>query len=123
MAIDTAYFKKKLEEELALLETQLKTVARKNPSNPADWELTGAEMDVTTADPFDEATSYETEEENAGILNALEIRYNEVKDALARVEAGTYGICKVGGQEITRERLEANPAATTCTVHMNKDAS
>ena len=123
MVIDTAYFKKKLEEEFALLETQLKTVARKNPSNPDDWELKGAEMDVTIADPFDAATAYETEEENAGILNALEIRYGEVKAALARIEAGTYGICKVGGQEITKERLEANPAAGTCTVHMNKDAS
>ncbi len=38
----------------------------------------------------------------------------EVSDALARVDAGTYGICVVCGRPIAPARLEARPFATTC---------
>jgi RNA polymerase-binding transcription factor DksA len=37
----------------------------------------------------------------------------QVEKALARIEAGTYGISEVSGQPIPRERLEAEPTATT----------
>jgi RNA polymerase-binding transcription factor DksA len=37
----------------------------------------------------------------------------QVKRALARIEAGTYGISEVSGKPIPRERLEALPSATT----------
>ncbi len=35
----------------------------------------------------------------------------EIDDALARMAAGTYGICEVSGEPIPRERLEAIPYA------------
>lgn len=35
----------------------------------------------------------------------------EVEDALARIENGTYGVCIDCGREIARERLEARPQA------------
>lgn len=38
----------------------------------------------------------------------------EVDAALARVEAGTYGVCAVCGRAIAPGRLEARPTATTC---------
>jgi len=37
----------------------------------------------------------------------------QVEKALARIGAGTYGISEVSGKPIPRERLEADPAATT----------
>lgn len=40
----------------------------------------------------------------------------EVDAALARVDAGTYGICVVCGESIAPARLEARPFATTCIV-------
>ena len=118
MPINTTHFKQKLEEELALIEKELKTVAHKNPKTPGDWEVSAPEMGQLGADPMDEASAYEAEEGNAGILNELEIRYNELKDALKRIEDGAYGVCAVGGEEIEEERLEANPAATTCMKHL-----
>ncbi|RKS90149.1 TraR/DksA family transcriptional regulator [Microbacterium sp. AG790] len=38
----------------------------------------------------------------------------EVDAALARMDAGTYGICVVCGNVIAPGRLEARPMATTC---------
>lgn len=38
----------------------------------------------------------------------------EVDAALARVDAGTYGICAKCGRDIPPGRLEARPFATTC---------
>lgn len=36
---------------------------------------------------------------------------------MQKIEAGTYGICEVSGEEIPFERLEAMPTATTCIQH------
>jgi RNA polymerase-binding protein DksA len=37
-----------------------------------------------------------------------------IDDALARIEAGTYGTCRVCGREIGEERLEARPWTDLC---------
>lgn len=41
----------------------------------------------------------------------------QVTDALARLDAGTYGQCLVCGKAIDEERLEARPEARTCREH------
>lgn len=114
--MDTAPFKVALETEKTTLEAQLATVGRRNPSNPNDWEpipqSTGLESDL-----LDTAEQIEGFEDNTAILKELEIRYNEVLAALARIDAGSYGVCEVGGETISEARLEANPAATTCVEH------
>ncbi|HET8927288.1 MAG TPA: TraR/DksA C4-type zinc finger protein [Microbacterium sp.] len=38
----------------------------------------------------------------------------DLADSLARVEAGTYGVCVSCGQPIPAGRLEARPTATMC---------
>lgn len=48
-------------------------------------------------------------------LDASEFRELQAIDAaLARIEAGTYGICMECGEPIEPERLEALPTATRC---------
>ncbi len=115
---DTHIFKEKLEEEKALLETELATVARRNPSNENDWEPVSQET-AQAADPNDRADAMEHYGENIAITNDLEIRYNTVLAALARIENGTYGTCEVSGEAIEEDRLMADPAAQTCKAHMN----
>lgn len=44
-------------------------------------------------------------------------RLREVDAALARLAAGTYGTCAVGGEPVDDARLEARPTATTCVAH------
>ncbi|OHA41802.1 MAG: hypothetical protein A3G59_01070 [Candidatus Taylorbacteria bacterium RIFCSPLOWO2_12_FULL_47_20] len=111
--------KQKLEEELETLKKELATVGRINPENPKDWEPTaGVEAEHEhEPDPNDKADELEEYETNTAILKELEIRFNEVKDALKRIEEGNYGVCSICGKAIESARLEANPAATTCVEH------
>lgn len=115
---DTTIFKTKLEEEKTLLETELSTVARRNPSNENDWEPVPQETEQA-ADPNDRADAMEHYSENAAITTDLEIRYNSVLAALSRIEEGTYGKCEVSGEDIEEDRLMADPTARTCKEHMN----
>jgi DnaK suppressor protein len=41
----------------------------------------------------------------------------QVRDALLRIEAGTFGLCVVDGQPIETERLEASPWVRHCLKH------
>jgi RNA polymerase-binding transcription factor DksA len=119
MTMNTEYFKTKLLEEKTMLEAELQTVGRKNPSNLADWEGKEPEMDTDRADEGEVAEGIDGLDTNNAILNDLEIRYNEILTALKKIDAGTYGICEVNGETIEEDRLEANPAAKTCKTHMN----
>jgi RNA polymerase-binding transcription factor DksA len=111
-------YKARLEEEKARLEAELQTVGRRNPSNPNDWEATATNTQ-REPDPNDQARQLDEFQENTAVLTDLEVRYNDVKDALSRIEAGTYGKCEVCGEAIETDRLEADPAARTCKEHLN----
>lgn len=115
--LDLEHFKKLLQDELILVEKELKTVGRVNPDNPSDWEATAPKADGVDADPNVNADKIEEFESNTAILKELEIRYNDIKAALAEIESGEYGFCEVGQEEIEVERLEANPSARTCVNH------
>ncbi len=113
------YFEEKLKSERKLLEDELKTVGRRNPNNPADWEPTYSTLDTDSADQLEVADELEEYQNNIAILNNLELKYNEVLKAIEKIHHTKYGICEVGGELIEEERLEANPAAKTCKKHMN----
>jgi RNA polymerase-binding transcription factor DksA len=116
MAVDTTYFKKKLETEKAELEGDLGKVGRQDPNRPGEWEVKPTnESDPEFRD--DVADQLEEMDEREEIESNLEERYEEINRALERIEAGRFGICEVGGEEIEADRLEANPAARTCKAH------
>jgi DnaK suppressor protein len=119
MTINTEHFKEKLLAELKTLEAELETIGQKNPSNPSDWEAKEGEMNTDTAEDAEVAEGIEQYENNSAVLKQLEIQYNDVKDALAKIDQGTYGICEKSGLPIEEERLEANPSARTSKEHMN----
>ncbi|MBU2103509.1 TraR/DksA family transcriptional regulator [Patescibacteria group bacterium] len=116
--MNTDHFRDRLSEEKAKLETELLSIGRRNPENPNDWEALPQETGQE-ADRNDAADLISHYEDNTAILKDLEIRYNEVLAALARIEAGTYGTCSVTGEPIEEARLEADPAASTCKAHLN----
>lgn len=118
MELDTKHFKGLLETELKTLEGELANLGRKNPSNKADWEAVEPNMETDTADEEEVADAMETFDNNSAILNQLEIRLAEVNLALNKIKNGTYGKCKVCGENIEIDRLEANPSAETCMKHM-----
>lgn len=49
-----------------------------------------------------------------GLQRATESRVVEVEAALARAEAGRYGVCLACGRPIPPGRLEVRPTATLC---------
>ncbi len=121
--MDTKHFKEKLEEELTVVEGQLKTVGVQNPKNPSDWEAkdTETESAEATADPNEHADKLEEYEEHQAINDELEVRYNLIKRALKKIEDGTYGMCEISNEPIEADRMEANPAARTCKKHMGEE--
>jgi RNA polymerase-binding transcription factor DksA len=52
---------------------------------------------------------------NATLMENEEYLVNEARDALRRIDNGTFGRCEECGQEIPRERLDALPYARFCT--------
>jgi|SRR3989344_6148931 len=112
-------YKNKLEEERARLERELRAVGQKNQDVAGDWEATPGDTEKE-ADPSDGADQIEEYEERSAVEFQLEERLRNVTDALARIEAGTYGTCRRGGvtHPIEEARLAANPAAETCMAHM-----
>jgi len=98
-----AYFKELLTKRLEVL------------LNEAEKTVTGMTNDKNTfPDPTDRANL----ETDRNFL--LRIRDRErklilkIKEALARIEDGTFGICEECGEEISEERLKARPMTTLC---------
>jgi DnaK suppressor protein len=115
--MDTGKYKERLLIDKARLEASMGGVGRKNPNVPGDYEPVGSEQGVE-ADVVDQALTITSFENNEGILRDLEARYGAVLAALERIEKGTYGICIIGKERILKARLDADPAAATCTKHL-----
>jgi RNA polymerase-binding transcription factor DksA len=117
--IDTQHFKELLSKECDVLEQELATVGKKNPEKKGDWVPVESEHDTDAADEGEVADTIDNLEGNTAILDQLETRLAEVREALQTIEKGTYGKCIVCNMEIESDRLDANPAAKTCKMHMS----
>jgi len=117
---DLVKFKKLLEEEKVLLETELSELGSRNPSNASDWVPVKPAGDEFGADRNDNADIIEDMQDNNAALNELEGRLNQVVSALLKITEGTYGTCEISGEAIEMDRLEANPASPTCKKHMRE---
>ena len=113
-------YKTKLEEEKKLLVDELNDLGKVDKTG--DWEATPEEemTNQEVPDEGDMAERAEDYEERSMKLNLLETRLGDINKALEKIEGGKYGICEVCGKEIEEDRLEVNPAATTCKECMNK---
>ena len=64
-------------------------------------------------DPEGATIAFERSQVSALAAQAGE-HLDEIRGALERVDAGTYGTCTACGEPIAPARLEARPAAATC---------
>jgi RNA polymerase-binding transcription factor DksA len=86
-------------------------------------------MDVTTGEYISESSNYSLhmeqgtdamEREKTFLFASRGSKFvNQLDDALARIDAKTYGVCKVCGLLVPKERLEAVPTAQTCAEYKN----
>lgn len=103
--------KTQLLEEKKELEKSLSRIAR--PLDKAEGDYETNFEDIGT-DKDDNATEVDQYTGNVSVEATLEKKLQEVIDALERVEKGTFGICENCNQEISLDRLRANPSAKTC---------
>lgn len=105
------YFKTKLLEKKAEIETQLGAFAKKSDKIKDDYETVFEHIGDSEEENADEVANYE---DNLAIEHSLEENLSEIDAALERIESGTYGICIDCNQLMSNERLEAMPEATLC---------
>jgi DnaK suppressor protein len=72
------------------------------------------ERDSGAQDTEDVATDLVDADRDEASLEVIEAQRERVNDALARIDAGTYGICIDCGEVIPDERLEAMPEVARC---------
>jgi RNA polymerase-binding transcription factor DksA len=90
------------------LETRLQELSREARSIDADLHKPG--------DPdFEErAVEIEGEEVLEGLGHVMLDEITQIKSALSRIEAETYGVCVKCGEDIAERRLELVPYAAKC---------
>jgi len=97
------YFRCILQEEMrALLEEAEKTVS----------EMTA---DTTSfPDPNDRATQESDRTFELRIRDRERRLLNKIREALERIDDGTFGTCEMCGEQISEARLKARPVTTLC---------
>ena len=112
--MNTPHYKDLLLKEQDGLIEAMKTMGQLQDAVSGHWET---HTDVNENKELEKdalADKFEEETTNEGVLDTLESRLKEINDALTRIENGTFGKCVKCGKDIEVEKLEANPATTTC---------
>jgi RNA polymerase-binding protein DksA len=110
--IDTDRIRERLHAERERVAAALAYLERENPGSLEEetGELTAADSnhmgDVATQ-TYDREMDFSLAENDEHVLRAIDA-------ALARVDDGTYGICRTCGNRIDEGRLEARPWADQC---------
>ncbi len=96
-----------LTEERSTLVHQLHELGADEAGN-----LTG---DIDFGDAFADAGAATAERtETIGIVATLKKRLDAVDKALAKIDAGTFGVCDVCGKDIGAARMEFRPTSVRC---------
>ncbi len=100
----TQKMKERLEEEKSRIQEELKDL-------PEHTEL-GDDIDAG-------ATEYQVDEVNSDIRAQFENDIELIDKAIESIAGGTYGVCSVGGEDISEARLEVLPWADKCVEHQD----
>ncbi|MEW9677066.1 hypothetical protein ABRT01_12915 [Lentibacillus sp. L22] len=104
------------EEQLYFFKNQLLAMKNELIANKKKYEdqspnNTISELADYDNHPAEMATEQFEQEREAGFEQMRRDHLQEINDALARIENGTYGVSELSGKPIPIERLEANPTA------------
>jgi DnaK suppressor protein len=101
--IDLVMLKNRLKKQQKVLSTRIKVEKERASPNS-----------LANPDRADLAYDYAYRDRRLSMLDKLEEQLDETREALERIENGTYGQCTNCGEFILPERLEALPTATLC---------
>ena len=105
---DLVEFKELIQKKIAHAEEDLALInsAFKNDSN------NGTDDTSPTFKAFEEGSETMSKEANVQLAIRQEKFIRDLKNALLRIENKTYGVCRVTGKLIQKERLKLVPHAT-----------
>lgn len=101
-------FKKLIQDKIAKAENDLGLIKESFINN----QNNGTVDTSPTFKAFEEGAETLSKEQNAILASRQEKFVRDLKHALIRIENKTYGICRVTGKLIPKERLQAVPHAT-----------
>lgn len=101
-------FKKLIQDKIAKAENYLGLIKESFINN----QNNGTDDTSPTFKAFEEGAETLSKEQNAILASRQEKFVRDLKHALIRIENKTYGICRVTGKLIPKERLQAVPHAT-----------
>ncbi len=97
------FYRSILQEEMrVLLEEAGKTVSEMTADN------------TNFPDPNDRATQESDRTFELRIRDRERKLINKIKEALERIDDGTFGVCDMCGEDISEARLKARPVTTLC---------
>ena len=88
---------------------------RENNKQILDDQIT--ELSSTDNHPGDLGTELFSLERDWALIDSITYEQRKIEDALAAIQKGTYGICKVCHKDIPYERLQAVPMTSYCIEH------
>jgi len=103
--------KKKLEAEKKELEKELKKIAVKDEKTAGDYD---AKFPLFGTKPDENAMEVTEYQDRLALSGTLEVDLLRINNALAKIKAGTYGVCEKCAQPINPKRLEVLPSAAIC---------
>lgn len=105
---ELAEFKEIIQTKIAQAERDLKSI-RESFINDQN---NGTDDTSPTFKAFEEGSETMSKEQNAQLAARQEKFLRDLRNALVRIENKTYGICRVTGKLIGKERLKLVPHAT-----------
>lgn len=111
MTTDTGIWRRRVEEELA------QNAAALAEARSAAGTVT---LDQASVGRLSRMDAMQQQAMARGLIERLETRKRKLDAALARIEAGTFGLCCECGAEVEAERLDGDPAAVFCRECMNR---
>ena len=112
-----SYFKGKLTEELQSAEKQIHINNHFGLREDENFYNYVGELSTYDNHPADTGTELFEREKDLAIDDHFRLEIQDIKEALAAIDSGSYGKCIVCGKDIPIERLEALPSAVTCIEH------
>lgn len=105
---DLAEFKELIKEKIQKAQNDLELIRSAYMNDHSN----GTEDTSPTFKAFDEGSEVMSKESNSQLAIRQEKFIRDLKNALIRIENKTYGVCRVTGKLINKERLKLVPHAT-----------
>ncbi|MFA7081053.1 MAG: TraR/DksA C4-type zinc finger protein [Bacteroidales bacterium] len=110
-------FKEIIEEKLTQARKNLNMLLEAASNNANDLGDTSPSFKV-----LEEGSSVQSKEENSNMASRQQKFIKDLEAALVRIDSKTYGICRISGELIPKERLRLVPHATLTVDAKNKES-